>query len=184
MMRRREWRNTGLSSRSLDPVNGHRERALSSARLGADQAGMNAKMADAAGGSGQAIHFADEFRKRRHFRRLATLSATLNSEGLVFKLLMRKRKCRSGDAATPATGSRAHMETSDTRLHSTSRKMLYARVGRCECCKVARLENRYIYQYIRKIALQHSLDGCCCSRRRTIKYPEISSSCLSGGLHG
>jgi hypothetical protein len=181
MTRRREWRSFGLSSPSLDPADEHRGRALCSASQGADRAGMNAKVADAAGGRGQAIHIADEFGVSQRLRRLATLFATLKIRWSVFNMLMRKGNLRSRNAATPATGSRAHMETLHAYPRSAASRMLYARVGRCDCCSVAKTIKRYIYQILSVFALQHRRFSDRCSRCRTIKYPEISISCLSGG---
>ena len=184
MTRRREWRSSGPFAPSLYPADEHRERAPCSALQGADQAGINAKVADAAGGFGQAIHIVDDLASRRRRRRSATVSATLKNDGRLFNMLMRIENFRSGDAATPATG-RAHIWKPSLRMsHTSTPRTLYARVGRCDCCNVIKIENRYIYQYIRKIGLQQWGFLHCCSGRQTIKYPEISTSCLSGGLNG
>ncbi|MBS1164224.1 MAG: hypothetical protein H6R00_249 [Proteobacteria bacterium] len=184
MTQRREWRSSGLSAPPLNPADEHRGRAPSSASQGADQAGMNAKVDAAAGGCGQAIHIVDEFKVSQRFRRLATLFATLKIRWSIFKMLMRKGKMESRNAATPATGSRAHMETSFACSRSWLSRMLYARVGRCSCCTVAKTIKRYINQILSISDLQHRRFLDRCSRCRTIKYPEISSYCLSGGLNG
>lgn len=184
MTRRREWRSSGPFAPSLHPADEHRERTPCSALQGADQAGLSAKVAAAAGGCGQAIYIVDEFALLQRLERLATLFATLKIRRLIFKRLMQKGKLETCNAATPATGSRAHMETFLARSRSWLSRMLYARVGRCSCCTVARIIKIYINQILSISDLQHGRFLDRCSRCRTIKYPEISTSCLSGGLNG
>lgn len=184
MTRRQKRRTSGPFAPSLNPVDRHRERASCSARLGVDQAGISARRVGAACGSGQTIHIIDEFPLWQRFRQSATLSATLKNNGLIFNRLLRKRNFQSRNAATAATGSRAHMETSFARRSMKAPRMLYARVGRCDCCSVAGILKRYINQILSISDLQHGRFSDRCGRCGTIKYPEISASYLFGGRHG
>lgn len=184
MRLRREWRSSGPFARSLHPCGRLVLRAFCSACHGADQSGISAKVAVPRGGFGQAIHIVDEFALLQRLRRFATLFATLKNEGRFFKYLLQKGNSETCNAATPATGSRARIESLFACLPSWRFRMLYARVGRCRCCTVAIIINRYIYQILKIFSLQHRRFFDCCSCCRTIKYPEISTSYLSGGLNG
>lgn len=184
MTRRRQRRACGPLIWPLNPLGQNGKRALHTARSGTDQAGISAKVAAAAGGSGQPIQNVDEIGILQRSRQLATVSATLKKERLLFRPLIYNADFESRNAATPATARARIWKPSFYMLRTTVRKALYARVRRCKCCSVAKLENRYIYQSLKKLSLQHALNGCRCSRCGTIKYPEISSSCLSGDRHG
>ena len=184
MTRRREWRSSGPFAPSLYPADEHYGRAPCSALLGADRAGISAKVAGVAGGCGQVIQIIDGLERTRRRARSATLSATLKNGDAIFNTLMRLVNFRSGDAATPATG-RAHIWKPSLRTSRTSTlRTLYARAWRCECCNVIKLINRYIYQWVINMGLQQRGFLHRCGSRQTIKYPEISIPCLSGGLNG